>query len=162
MNTPRTAPSSPSGEGTPAARPVQDPPGRGSRGFEIVLIVVYGIFALSATARSLVQVLRDLSYAPVAYGLSLVAALTYIAVTVALVRGGRRSVVARVLCLVELVGVLVVGTLTIADPELFPDATVWSVFGRGYGYVPLALPVIALVYLVWSTRRGPAGAASAR
>ena len=62
---------------------------RGGRGFEIVLIAVYGIFALSATARSLVQVLRDFDRAPVAYSLSLLAAATYIAVTVALVRGGR-------------------------------------------------------------------------
>ncbi|MGP9536906.1 hypothetical protein ACT3SP_02790 [Brachybacterium sp. AOP43-C2-M15] len=139
--------------------------GRGSgagRGFEIVLIAVYGIFALSATARSLVQVLRDFSFAPIAYGLSLLAALTYIAVTVALVRGGRRSPLARVLCLIELVGVVVVGTLTVVDPELFPDATVWSVFGQGYGYVPLLLPVIALAYMALSVRRGPVDAADAR
>lgn len=132
-------------------------PGRtssGGRGFEIVLIAVYGIFAISATARSGVQMLRDLSAAPVAYVLSLLAALTYIAVTVALVRGGRRSRTALVLCLVELAGVLVVGTLTVLDPALFADATVWSVFGQGYGYVPLALPVLALVYLTRSGRRG--------
>lgn len=125
--------------------------GRG-RGFEIVLITVYGIFALSASARSLVQVLRDFSFAPVAYGLSLLAALTYIAVTIALVRGGRRSALARGLCLAELVGVLVVGTLSVLDPELFPDATVWSVYGKGYGFVPLLLPVVALLYL---RRTGP-------
>ena len=64
---------------------------RRSRGFEIVLIAVYGLFALSATARSLVQVLRDFSYAPVAYGFSLLAAATYIAVTVALIRRERRK-----------------------------------------------------------------------
>lgn len=128
--------------------------GRGGRGFEMVLIAVYGIFALSATARSLVQVLRDFSFAPVAYGLSLVAAITYIAVTVALFRRGRRSPLARALCLVELAGVLIVGTLTVLDPELFPDATVWSVYGQGYGYVPLLLPVIALSYMALSYRAG--------
>lgn len=121
--------------------------GRGSRGFEIVLIAVYGIFALSATARSLVQVLRDFSYAPVAYALSLLAAITYIAVTVALVRGGRSSALARRLCIAELAGVLIVGTLTLVDPGLFPDATVWGHFGQGYGFVPLLLPVLALFYL---------------
>ncbi|ASK64612.1 hypothetical protein CFK39_00720 [Brachybacterium avium] len=126
---------------------------RGSRGFEIVLIAVYGIFAISATARSLVQILRDLSFAPVAYVLSLLAAVTYIAVTVALVRRGRRSVLARRLCLAELAGVLIVGTLTLVDPALFPDATVWSHFGQGYGFVPLLLPVIALLYLGRSRKR---------
>jgi len=129
---------------------------RSSRGFEIVLIAVYGIFALSATARSLVQVLRDFSFAPVAYILSLLAAGTYIAVTVALVRGGRRSALARRLCLTELVGVLIVGTLSLLDPALFPDATVWSVYGQGYGFIPLLLPVIALVYMARGTRPGRA------
>lgn len=127
-----------------------------SRGFEIVLIAVYGIFAISATARSLVQVLRDFSFAPVAYGLSLLAAVTYIAVTIALVRGGRRSRAARLLCVAELAGVLIVGTLTVLDPELFPDATVWGHFGQGYGFVPLLLPVVALLYL----RRGRGHAGS--
>lgn len=124
-----------------------------SRGFEIVLIAVYGIFALSATARSLVQVLRDYSFAPVAYSLSLLAAATYIAVTIALVRKGRRSRVARTLVVLELIGVLVVGTLTLLDPALFPDATVWSLYGQGYGYVPLALPLVALGYMLLSGRR---------
>lgn len=125
---------------------------RSNRGFEIVLIAVYGIFALSATARSLVQVLRDFSYAPIAYTLSLLAAITYIAVTIALVRRGRRSVLARTLCVAELAGVLIIGTLSVLDPELFPDATVWSVYGQGYGFVPLVLPVIALVYMAQAGR----------
>ena len=68
--------------------------------------------------------------------------------TIALVRGGRRSAVARGLCIAELAGVLIVGTLTLLDPALFPDATVWGHFGQGYGFVPLLLPVVALLYLV--------------
>ncbi|MGY5764589.1 hypothetical protein ACXET9_05230 [Brachybacterium sp. DNPG3] len=129
---------------------------RGSRGFTTVLLLVYGLFALAATARSLVQIGTRFEVAPVAYLLSLVAAVTYIAVTAVLARGGRESPLALALVLVELLGVLVVGTLTIADPELFPDATVWSGFGSGYGYVPLALPVIALVYILRSRHRAAA------
>ena len=128
--------------------------GQGGRGLEIVLIAVYAIFALSATARSLVQVLTKFEVAPVAYSLSLLSAATYIAVTVALVRGGRRSRLARALVVIELLGVLVVGILTVLDPALFPEPTVWSVFGQGYGYVPLALPVLALVYMLLGDRRG--------
>lgn len=151
MTAPRTddRPADRDGRGPSAGR------SRGGRGFEIVLVAVYGIFALSATARSLVQVLRDVDRAPVAYSLSLLAAATYIAVTVALVRGGRRSRVARVLVVIELIGVLAVGTLTVLDPVLFPEATVWSVYGQGYGYVPLALPVLALVYMLLGARKRP-------
>ncbi len=43
---------------------------------------------------------------------------------------------------------LVVGTLSLARPSAFPDATVWSNFGLGYGFVPLVLPVLGLLWLV--------------
>nr|WP_058235706.1 hypothetical protein [Devriesea agamarum] len=117
------------------------------RGFATLLISVYGVFALAASARSAVQMLRDFDRAPVAYLLSLAAALTYIAATVLL--AGRRgpSRAARLVCIIELIGVVTVGTLTLLDPDLFPDATVWSLYGIGYGFVPLILPVVAIVYL---------------
>ncbi|MGO2584632.1 MAG: hypothetical protein ACTH9F_04770 [Brachybacterium tyrofermentans] len=152
------------GVGTTADSGAQSAPGTrsGSRGFEAVLIILYALFATAATARSVVQMLRDFSFAPVAYLLSLAAALTYIAVSIALVKGGRRSRPALVLCLIELVGVLGVGTLSLLDPALFPDASVWSVFGQGYGYVPLLLPVIALVYLLRGRHRAPQTADDAR
>lgn len=124
-----------------------------SRGFSAVLIAVYGIFALSATARAGVQIIRDFSAAPIAYSLSLLAALTYIAVTIALVRGGPRSAATRSLVVLELVGVLGVGLASWLEPSWFPDASVWSGFGRGYGFVPLALPVVAGVYIVRDARR---------
>jgi hypothetical protein len=47
--------------------------------------------------------------------------------------------------------VLVVGTLSLADKAAFPDATVWSGYGSGYGYVPLVLPFIGLWWL-WHNR----------
>jgi hypothetical protein len=50
---------------------------------------------------------------------------------------------------VELVGVLVVGAISYAVPSAFPDKTVWSHFGSGYGYVPLLLPLVGL----WWIRR---------
>lgn len=119
-----------------------------SRGFTTVLVIVYGIFAISATARSLVQILRDFDAAPLAYSLSLLAAITYIAVTVALVRGRNGSRAALWLVVLELVGVVCVGTVSVLAPSLFPDDTVWSVYGIGYGFIPLLLPVVALTYLM--------------
>ena len=47
----------------------------------------------------------------------------------------------------ELVGVLAVGTWSLTDRAAFPDATVWSAYGRGYGFVPLVLPVLGLLWL---------------
>src|SRR3954469_4391524 len=110
-----------------------------------VLIAVYAIFALAATARSGVQIATKFDEAPLAYLLSALAAVVYVVATVALARGGRTSVrVATISCTVELVGVLAVGTLSVLRPEDFPDATVWSDFGAGYGFVPLVLPVLGL------------------
>ena len=55
-------------------------------------------------------------------------------------------------CTVELVGVLVVGTLSVVEPSWFPDDTVWSDFGSGYGWVPLVLPFLGLAWLFRTTR----------
>ena len=124
-------------------------PRRTSRGFGRVLVVVYGVFAISASARAIVQISRDFTEAPVAYGLSAFAAAVYVVATVALARDARRTATAAVL--IELVGVLVVGALSLAAPESFPRDTVWSGFGRGYGYVPLVLPIVGL-WWIWHTR----------
>ena len=51
------------------------------------------------------------------------------------------------------VGVLVVGTLTVFDTGDFPDDTVWSAYGRGYGFIPLVLPFIGLWWLRHTGRR---------
>ena len=112
------------------------------------LVAIYAVFALSATARSLVQLFTKAADAPVAYVLSAVAGLVYIAATLGLAEVGpapRRLAWAAVGF--ELVGVLTVGTLTVLDPELFPDATVWSAYGQGYGYLPLVLPFLGLAWL---------------
>jgi len=117
-----------------------------SRGFGRLLVFVYGVFALSATGRSTVQLLTKADEAPVPYALSGVAALVYVVATIALATNRRRLALTAVL--VELVGVLVVGVTSVLLPEEFADATVWSQFGRGYGFVPLVLPVVGLWWLL--------------
>jgi hypothetical protein len=116
-----------------------------------VLVAVYGVFALAATSRAGVQIATKFAEAPLAYLLSAFAAVVYIVLTVALARGNRG--VALAACSVELAGVLIVGTLSVADSQAFPDATVWSDYGSGYGFVPLVLPVVGLF---WLLRRRPA------
>jgi hypothetical protein len=120
-----------------------------------VLLFVYGVFALSASARAGVQIASHFGEAPLAYLLSALAGLVYIAATVGLAIGGTRGRrIALTSCSIELVGVLVVGTLSIADAVAFPDDTVWSKFGSGYGYVPLLLPFVGLW---WIWRHRPTG-----
>ncbi|MBD8077543.1 hypothetical protein [Cellulosimicrobium arenosum] len=144
--------------GTGPSAPGEPGPRRTGDGFGRVLVAVYGIFALAASARAGVQLVRDWHEAPLAYGLSALAAVVYVVATVALARGGPGRVVARrvawVAVGVELVGVLAVGALSLVDPEAFPRATVWSDFGSGYGYVPLVLPFVGLWWL-WRTRAAP-------
>jgi hypothetical protein len=131
----------------------EDPQARSTRyGPGKVLVAVYGVFALAACARAGVQIATRFDEAPLAYLLSAVAGLLYVVATIMLARGTRTSRrVATVVILVELVGVLTVGTLSVLDPQAFPRATVWSVFGIGYGFVPLLLPILGLWWL-WATR----------
>lgn len=119
-----------------------------------VLIVVYGIFAIAATARAGYQLIAKASEAPLAYGLSAFSAVVYVVATVAIAHNGRRlRVVAWVTVLTELLGVLAVGVLSVTHPEIFAADSVWSGFGSGYGYVPLVLPLLGIAWLWWSSPR---------
>lgn len=119
-----------------------------SSGIGRVLIAVYGILALAALGRSAYQIITKFDGAPAAYALSALAAVVYVVATIALVaRGTVWFRVAVIAIAFELAGVLIVGTLSIIDPSLFPDDTVWSQFGRGYVFIPLVLPVLGLLWL---------------
>ncbi|MBC9731717.1 hypothetical protein [Nocardioides marmotae] len=119
-----------------------------SHGWGRVLVAVYAVFAVASTGRSLVQLGTKADEAPLAYTLSLVAALVYVAATTCLLVGGRRGWWAALVAVaVEAVGVLAVGTLSYVSPELFPDRTVWSHFGQGYGFLPLVLPFLGIAWL---------------
>lgn len=121
-----------------------------------LLVAVYALFALAASARAGVQIATKFSHAPVAYVLSAFAGVVYILATVTLAKGSpaaRRIAIAS--CSVELIGVLAVGTWSVADRATFPDATVWSGYGSGYGFVPLVLPVFGLLWLRRFARRAP-------
>ena len=125
-------------EGLGVAERVGRGPGR-------LLVAVYAVFALAASSRALLQLLTRFDEAPVAYLLSAVAAGVYVVAAVALARDQRR--LALWACGFELVGVLVVGTVSLLLPEAFPDETVWSTYGIGYGFIPLVLPVLGLLRL---------------
>lgn len=128
---------------TRGPRPTGVGPGR-------ILVLVYGLFALSAGARAGVQISTKFHQAPLAYLLSALASAVYILATVALARNSRRLAVASISF--ELFGILTVGTVSLLDRSAFPDATVWSGYGEGYGFVPLILPVIGLWWLRRTSR----------
>jgi hypothetical protein len=141
--------SEPAAPPEPTSRPdsTRSGPGR-------LLVAIYALFALAASARAGVQIATKFGHAPVAYVLSAFAGVVYILATVTLANGSpaaRRIAIAS--CSVELAGVLAVGTWSLADPATFPDATVWSGYGSGYGFVPLVLPVFGLLWLRRWTRR---------
>lgn len=115
-------------------------------GFGRVLVFVYGVFALAATGRSTLQLATKASEAPVPYALSAFAAVVYVVATFAIATNRRR--LALVTVGIEMVGVLTVGLTSVLLPEDYPDATVWSDFGAGYGFIPLVLPVVGLWWLL--------------
>ncbi|MFF4226509.1 hypothetical protein ACFYZH_27125 [Streptomyces abikoensis] len=117
-----------------------------------LLVWLYGVFTVAAASRSIVQMIMDFGRAPLAYVLSAAAAVVYAFITYSLVRGGGRARrAALVCCAAELVGVVTVGTWTLLEPSAFPDATVWSDYGMGYLFIPVVLPLTAMVWL----RRAP-------
>ena len=141
-------------EPTASPEPTASQPGSTRTGPGRLLIAIYALFALAASARAGVQIATKFGNAPVAYLLSAFAAVVYILATVTLTVGSPTARRIAVLsCSVELAGVLAVGTWSLADPATFPDATVWSGYGSGYGFVPLVLPVFGLLWLRrWSGR----------
>ncbi len=142
-------------------------PRRRISGVGRVLVFVYGVLALAATGRSVFQIIDRFHEAPVAFSLSALSAVVYIVATIALVAPGRVWYrVAWITISFELAGVLIIGALSLFAPEVLGlhdidpfgrDATVWSVFGMGYLFIPLVLPVLGLF---WLSKHHPAADAS--
>jgi hypothetical protein len=108
---------------------------------------------VSATARASFQILTKFEQAPIAYSLSLVSALVYILATVSLAKKGQAwKLIALISVIFELFGVLAVGSLSFVAPELFAHPSVWSGFGSGYGYIPLLLPILGLLWIRKSSK----------
>ena len=142
---------------SPRTNAAPSSPRRRMSGVGRVLVFVYGVLALAATGRSVFQIIDRYSEAPVAFTLSALAAVVYIVATVALIAPGRVWYrVAWITISFELAGVLIIGTLSLFAPAVLGlhdidpfgrDATVWSVYGMGYLFIPLVLPILGLLYL---------------
>ncbi len=114
-----------------------------------IIVSLYVVLSVAALGRSSFQILTKFDQAPLAYSLSALAALVYVLATITVAMGNRPRArrIARAALSFELVGVLVVGAISLIVPDLFPDQTVWSQFGLGYLFIPLALPILGLWWL---------------
>jgi len=113
-----------------------------------LLIAIYAIFAISATARATYQLIREFDQAPLAYSLSAISAVVYLLATYSLSKSEAKwQSVALFTIWFELVGVVAVGSLSLALPQYFAHPSVWSNFGAGYAFIPLLLPILGLLWL---------------
>lgn len=113
-----------------------------------VLLAFYALFTVAAGARAAVQLLTQYDVAPVAYWLSAGAAVTYALGWYAIREASvGHTGFAGVMLWVELAGVVTVGTLSLVQRDWFPEPSVWSDYGIGYGFVPAVLPVAGLLWL---------------
>ena len=86
-----------------------------------LLIALYAIFALAATARGIVQIATKFDEAPVAYVLSLFSGIVYICATIGLVTNRRWSrPLAWAAVGTEMVGVVTIGIASIIDADGVP------------------------------------------
>lgn len=119
-----------------------------SRGISTLIVALYGVLAFAATGRASYELIAKFDKAPLAYSLSALSAVIYIVATVALARHSKTSRrIALITIIFELVGVLVIGTLSIFASEVFPASTVWSWYGISYGWFPLIMPIVGLLWL---------------
>lgn len=142
---------------TPVTPPAEAEPrsrrSRRSLGVGRILIVVYAILAIGATSRAVYQMVTAYGTAPVAITLSALSGVIYIVATIALLRPERTWYrVAWVTISFELLGVIVIGTLSIVVPSVFVqgsgiDGTVWSYYGIGYVFIPVVLPILGMLWL---------------
>lgn len=118
------------------------------RGFGTLIVALYGVLAFAATGRASYELIAKFDKAPLAYSLSALSAVVYIVATVAIAKHSAVSHrIAFFTIAFELIGVLVVGTLSIFSSSVFPHSTVWSWYGVSYGWFPLIMPIVGLIWL---------------
>lgn len=118
------------------------------RGVSTLIVALYGVLAFAATGRASYELIAKFDRAPLAYSLSALSAVIYIVATIALAKHTKLSrTIALITIAFELIGVLVVGTLSIFSSDIFPHSTVWSWYGVSYGWFPLIMPIVGLIWL---------------
>lgn len=108
----------------------------------------YGLWAVAALGRAVYQyvVRQPADLTPT--HISTFVGVLYVVIIIGLrQRSGRMWWLTFGLLLVELAGVVVVGTID-RFWHPFPYASVWSGYGVGYFYMPLIMPIVGLVWML--------------
>lgn len=115
-----------------------------------VLGVSYPVLALSTGVRAVYQLAGFKEGASTtAAVLSLVASSCYLAASIGFFKRERWAWWLSVCTLgFEMSMVLLIGSLTTINPDIFGDETVWSRYGMGYGFFPLIQPLLGLIWLL--------------
>lgn len=113
-----------------------------------ILALSYPVLGLSALFRAGYQLfLKEGVINNSGSLLSGVAAIVYIVATVGFASRQRWAWWVSVIALVfELLGVVIIGVVTLAEPDLL-GRTVWGNFGADYAFFPLIQPLLGLVWL---------------
>jgi len=112
---------------------------------QVALLAAYSLLAFAAVGRSTYELIWKFNDAPVPYSFSTAAAVIYLVACWAIWRGDALGVkVGKIACGIELIGVLTIGTITTLGDSAFDVGTVWSFYGRDYGWLPLVVPALAL------------------
>lgn len=122
--------------------------------FGYIIAVSYPLLALSTGARAVYQIFvrTDLTnkFGPT---LTALAAVIYVLASVGFIVRKKWAWQFSVGALtLEILGVLIVGSLSVTAPLLF-EHTSWRYFGADYGFFPVLQPIIGLVWLLWPGTR---------
>lgn len=119
-------------------------------GIGFVLAISYPVLAFSTGWRAVIQLFwRDDIAVKTGPTLSAIAALCYLLAAIGFAYRRRWAWYLSVTMLAfETLMVLLVGTLSLVDPELV-GRTVWRHYGADYGYFPLVQPLLGLIWLFW-------------
>jgi hypothetical protein len=121
------------------------------------LVFFYGLWAVAALSRAAYQYLvrRPPDLAPT--HISFFVGALYVLIILGLRRRSPNAWwLTLSLLVVELLGVLVVGTVDVLWRP-FPYTSVWSAYGAGYLFMPLLLPVAGLAWLLQRATRAAYG-----
>lgn len=123
--------------------------------FGYIIAVSYPLLALSTGVRAVYQIfVRTDITNKLGPTLTALAAVIYVVAAIGFIVRKKWAWQLSVGALaLEMIGVLIVGTLSFATPLLF-EHTSWRYFGMDYGFFPVLQPIIGLVWLWWpETRR---------
>lgn len=125
-----------------------------SRGWGRIIIAALWIFAAVVTYTAIADFFTLSSHALGPRLVSVIAALGYIVAAVSLTHNGRRMrVLAWTAIGFEITGVIVTGLIGMEVKEIGEIRNIWANFGAQYGFLPMLVPLVSLVWLWWSNPR---------